>query len=374
MNINPYRDYILLFFMEVIKLDSRSHDDPTLKSIAKLMVIEDNSIYTKLPPRSIDLFYYSLSDSERISHSHVFFLIKKSNEDIGYAFFRFHKITDKDQMILYIYIIPHYRRKKLMHNALNVIRGEIPKHIRIIGIFHIEDKETDNPLIKELLEQKFGIKPVYVERYNTSDLTKFNKSNIKIIADQLEQTAKNNGFEIYFIENGDFNIIPNFNYSQYLTMLGRIWNDMPKDDADWEDEIISEDIYNDRINSIIQRFKGTLWHIIAINSQNREYAATTDVYFYPYNISEVKQADTGVDRKYRGFGLGRTIKYMMLNKILNDDRLKNAKIWVTGNANSNKHMLSINDELNYIHDYTEYYYELPIEKFDTYLSNSDNLK
>ena len=64
----------------------------------------------------------------------------------------------------------------------------------------------------------------------------------------------------------------------------------------------------------------------------------------------------------------------MLNKILNDDRLKNAKIWVTGNANSNKHMLSINDELNYIHDYTEYYYELSIEKFDTYLSNSDNLK
>jgi hypothetical protein len=261
-----------------------------------------------------------------------------------------------------------------MHNALNVIRGEIPKHIRIIGIFHIEDKETDNPLIKELLEQKFGIKPVYVERYNTSDLTKFNKSNIKMIADQLEQKAKNNGFEIYFIENGDFNIIPDFNYGQYLTMLGRIWNDMPKEDADWEDEIISEDIYNDRINSITQRFKGTLWHIIAINSQNREYAATTDVYFYPYNISEVKQADTGVDRKYRGFGLGKTVKYMMLNKILSDDRLKNAKIWVTGNANSNKHMLSINDELNYIHDYTEYYYELPIEKFDTYLSNSDNLK
>ena len=31
MNINPYRDYILLFFMEVIKLDSKSHDDPILK-------------------------------------------------------------------------------------------------------------------------------------------------------------------------------------------------------------------------------------------------------------------------------------------------------------------------------------------------------
>lgn len=90
--------------------------------------------------------------------------------------------------------------------------------------------------------------------------------------------------------------------------------------------------------------------IVAVDRSTSKPIAMTEIWNKFEAPDVANQSDTGVIFEHRGKKLGLTLKYQMLDYLLTSEGTKNVKLWSTGNAASNKHMLAINDELNYKED------------------------
>lgn len=231
------------------------------------------------------------------------------------------------------------RRKGYGKAILEKLVQEIPEEVEILFFQVLPQYEGFYTYV-----EKFPVKLGMVERKSASDLRKFNLDEVRSKAAVLRRNAEERGYE--FVKIRDYEFPNDFNLKAYMEALEQIWNDMPSEELSFEDERINErhfEVMKERIKT-----RGTHnWLIVCIEKETGNPVGMTDV-FLDYRFPELLyQGDTGVIREHRGKRLGLTLKYLMLEDILSDERLKDAKYIQTHNAHSNEPMIRINNDLGY---------------------------
>jgi GNAT superfamily N-acetyltransferase len=121
-------------------------------------------------------------------------------------------------------------------------------------------------------------------------------------------------------------------------------NDAPKDDLEIEDDVFSPE----RLRAYETAQEGhdrTVYRVIARKRSTGELAGHSVITVERERPHIAEQHDTSVDRKHRGHRLGALVKTAMLRWIREaQPAVSQLDTW---NAESNAHMIAINEQLNY---------------------------
>ena len=101
-------------------------------------------------------------------------------------------------------------------------------------------------------------------------------------------------------------------------------------------------------------------HVMVTEEKNGDLSGLTEILYNENRPYIVYQELTGVRSKYRGRGLGKWLKTKMIEYIIT--AYPDAKIISTGNADSNKPMMSINERLGFYPKHRNTICELDINK------------
>lgn len=146
--------------------------------------------------------------------------------------------------------------------------------------------------------------------------------------------------------------------------LFKIVNDEPHDDLEIEDRQYTEELL--RQWEQYQHARGVeRWTIYATEPTTGRFCGFSEVFWNPNKPTILQQGFTGVNPDYRGMGLGRALKAFMLEKVLRDR--PEATIIRTGNANSNRFMLAINQEMGFKPYIAWTYWQIDTQKVFEYL-------
>ena len=228
--------------------------------------------------------------------------------------------------------------------------------------YHIR---TDREIGLDSFFQNLGAKMVYTSRRSASNLQSFNIDEVRKKSSTLEDQAKEKGFSIKFIKNGEFSG-NNVSFINYVSLVERIKNSMPHEGRKQEPVKIKPEEYKKRYEKT-QKLSQESYTWVAIDIKIGKPIAFTESWFYLNNPEIVIQGDTGVMTTYRGNKLGLTLKYKMLEFLLTSEITKKGQYWTTNNAQSNKHMIAINTELKYKENGIFYVYYLSKENFLKYI-------
>ena len=107
------------------------------------------------------------------------------------------------------------------------------------------------------------------------------------------------------------------------------------------------------------------WYLAAKHDDTGRLAGWTEVGWVPDTPQTVWQWGTGVRPEHRGHALGKWLKAVMLQRIL-DERTDVIDIRTT-NADSNDAMLGINHALGFRKLFTNLYWQVTVEKAKAYV-------
>lgn len=139
------------------------------------------------------------------------------------------------------------------------------------------------------------------------------------------------------------NRLPQSLWEQYLPIYTTLSNLAPREDLDMGDWVSTPESWTEMYSKADER--GDSHHTMIIREADGAISGLTEIWYNPVQETMVWQDLTGVLPEYRGRGLGKWLKAAMLQHARdNYDKLE----WiVTGNANSNDPMLSINHRLGF---------------------------
>lgn len=121
-------------------------------------------------------------------------------------------------------------------------------------------------------------------------------------------------------------------------------NDAPKDDLDIEDDVFTPERLRNYEKSR-QGHNETLYRVIARHRTTGELAGHSVVVVHRERPHIAEQHDTAVSRDHRGHRLGALVKTAMLLWLRETEpQVTQLDTW---NAESNDHMIAINEQLNY---------------------------
>lgn len=115
------------------------------------------------------------------------------------------------------------------------------------------------------------------------------------------------------------------------------------------------------------REAGGLYRIVVTQEPDGAISALTEMTYYPTRRTMIGQGLTGVRSPYRGRGLGKWVKAVMLLRVR--EEFPDVAVVVTGNASSNVAMLSINERLGFRLHKEAWIVELSREAAERYLES-----
>jgi GNAT superfamily N-acetyltransferase len=163
-----------------------------------------------------------------------------------------------------------------------------------------------------------------------------------------------------------FKQIPDEIIKNYSRVYTELWNQQPYDNLDMGDTVFTPKRLRNREKDYSAT--GGSFRIAITIESNSEISGITEIVNFPSRETFLAQGLTGVQKKFRGRGLGKWLKAAMLLRV--QDEFPKVKYVMTGNANSNAPMLSINNRLGFkIHKET-IYSQIPITELEEYLSKN----
>jgi mycothiol synthase len=140
--------------------------------------------------------------------------------------------------------------------------------------------------------------------------------------------------------------------------LSAVMNTAPRDDLDMEDERPTVEQARQweetHLHTGIER-----WYLAARHDSSGRLVGWTEVGWWPTIPTIVWQWGTGVRPEHRGHALGKWLKAVMLERVL--DERRQAKDIRTTNADSNDAMLGINHALGFRKYHTNLWWQLDVE-------------
>lgn len=140
--------------------------------------------------------------------------------------------------------------------------------------------------------------------------------------------------------------VSEINIEEYAEILTELMSEVPtlEEDEERDKEIITPNRFREYVQ-FLARKKYKLFTLRTIESDGK-VSGLTEIRFSDINNPEIiEQALTGVRSIHRGRGLGKWLKAAMLVYIR--ESFPKAKHFITGNANHNAPMLSINNRLGF---------------------------
>ncbi len=150
-----------------------------------------------------------------------------------------------------------------------------------------------------------------------------------------------------------------------IVALHDVMNQQPYDDLDVEEfHITGEQLRQIEANMAAQGVER--WTFYVQERPTGKLAGYTEMMFTPERPAVASQGDTGVFPEYRGRGLGRWLKAVMLEKVLAER--PSVQFVRTGNADSNAAMLKINRELGFKPHLSQTIWQIETDKVRAYLA------
>ncbi len=157
--------------------------------------------------------------------------------------------------------------------------------------------------------------------------------------------------------------IPDSILEEYCNIYTEVLNQAPRGELKTGDEVYTPEKWKKLEDEV--RKRGKTWITALVKEQNGDIAGLTDVDYNPSTPTIMYQYLTGVQEKYRGRGLGKWLKGVMLLKI--HDEYPAVEVVSTGNATSNEPMLAINEKIGFSPKQELYMFQVDLQKVKEYL-------
>jgi GNAT superfamily N-acetyltransferase len=264
------------------------------------------------------------------------FVFDETDELIGFGYSGWNvKYDNFHRAFAQVYIEPSKRRKGFGTHTLLKLLTNLPKKIDTASC------SAKRGSAGEAFLKSFKDEISFVEDIRAANLGDFNLDKIKEIVQNEEKRLDKLGYKFVPLEGLDY--VEKLNEEDYVRMVERIWNDMPREELSFGEDVIPVERYKAMIEYNLKRGDRNFGFAIVLKETN-EPVGHTRVLYNKYDPDTVEQDDTGVVLEHRGNGFGLALKYKMLEQILTEIQ---AKYWFTGNAGSNEHMIRINEKLKH---------------------------
>jgi predicted GNAT family acetyltransferase len=361
--------------IKYFKIDYESVDQSILGQLIKIFRDHLEEVNSPLPLASDEYNKKWILNPRIGDYIRYFYLAKdeKTQKILGMLMLTY-SVGKNNRHICFVtpFVQPQFRKKKIAKNLINFAYSDIPNYVKKIQ-FYVRKNELTEPYTKKINEDlsdmlisKGGIH-AFTERRSVSDITSFNNEQILKKAKLLKEKADEDGYNILFVTPKELESSIYFDFLKYISMIEDLDNDMPREESSFEDIQLDPELYLSIRDHFVKKLGQKMWTYVAIHKETGDPVGMTETWFSDENPTLAYQADTGVIHKHRGNGLGLALKYQMLARILIDKSKKNYKFWVTSNANSNKHMIKINDELRYEERIIYNAYEFDIDQLENYI-------
>ncbi|OLS27338.1 MAG: hypothetical protein HeimC2_11750 [Candidatus Heimdallarchaeota archaeon LC_2] len=240
--------------------------------------------------------------------------------------------TDKHISFLRVNVLPDYRQQGY------------GSRLTITSILNIKEIETITTVFSEAIlesgkkfNEKFGGKVSQTGSENRLRLDEVNWDLINNWKQAGEQLGEREDVKIEHFHDCPEDIL-----TEYTDLYTETMNQQPLGDYDGKIIVTPQSRRDDEQR---EKERGLLWYTMITRESDGSICGLTEMYYHPSTSHKGYQNLTGVKEKYRGRGLGKWLKAHMLEWYY--AKYPDIKYITTGNATTNKPMLSINDRMGF---------------------------
>ena len=227
-------------------------------------------------------------------------------------------------------LLKDYRQKGIGRKAMKIIYDYAIEHGK--KILMTSSDEMDG---REFLK-KMGAKEALAGVENRLTLKSVNWEMVQQWAKDGFERNPTSKLEFYYS-------IPEEIIEDYCKVYSEVTNQQPLGELEVGDMIISSKAFRELEKMFADM--GRTWITAVTFESDNKISGLTEMRYNPSRETFITQLLTGVQKEYRGRGLGKWLKAEMLLKI--KEEFPKVKIVTTSNASSNAPMLSINDRLGF---------------------------
>jgi GNAT superfamily N-acetyltransferase len=247
-------------------------------------------------------------------------------------------------------LLTPYRRKGIGNKLLKEVHDFALKHEKNLIISHAT--ESDGKAFMRKLKAEEALSEVQ----NRLDLETLDWDMVKRWAKEGPERSPESKLDFFYETPDDI-------IESYCMVYTEVMNQAPRDELKVGDYIVTPEIW--RIWEEHNKKVGTTRITAYTREPNGDISGLTELIHLPSKVPLIYQDLTGVPEKYRGSGKGKWLKAVMLLRLR--EEYSDVKTVVTGNANSNAPMLSINNRLGFKVHREGMMYQIEVEKLEKHL-------
>lgn len=318
-----------------------------------------------IPNKSEEQIAFELLNPSYVDYEILYYMIYSNEILVGISSIDYETgEKNRNFATVWIHILPNYRDIGIEKEVARFMHQSMPDEVDTINFVNRRGSSM-NKFYQDLLPA--GAKLSYGSRVSGSNVQEYDRQIIDAQAEKLQKDAYDRGYDLIYVENAKFQETLGKNYLIFIKLVETIWNDMPREDASWDDEVVSPELFESMYKNV-EALNNTVFTYIAMHRESGLPVGYTEILIHGSNPRVANQGDTGVLKEHRGNRLGATLKYTLLSKMLGDPRCQEVEYWVTSNAGTNDPMLRINEELNYKELFFSDSYEIPREAYEKVLN------
>lgn len=251
-----------------------------------------------------------------------------------------------------ISILKDYRKKGIATQNLKYVIDFAKEHNKTVA--HTQTFEDDG---REFMK-KIGAKVALSAKENRLQMADVDWNMVKQWVSEAESLNPNTKIK-------RFTKVPEEIIEQYSHVLTETANQQPFDDLDIKDFIITPEVlrkFEEKFNNL-----GYISYTMITVESDGEISGLTEIMHNPEKKIMLSQGLTGVVLKHRGRKLGKWLKGLTLLEMR--EKFPEVTTVVTGNADSNAPMLSINHRLGFKPHRESSIGQLNVQDLENYLAS-----